>query len=1357
MLEKTKTRLAWAIGGPLCLLAAGPAQANTPLWSVLDRVPRGVNFLAIDVSWGEGVNNTKTRLTGWGVEEQGAMYMFRDEFVWGMYAYSGMVYSKIRRGDYCHPDWGCPTGNVGGDTRIQPNPANLMASYVATRNKINALGEDACGANKYNRNCAEWMKVGGNAASSGRQCLMPDNPPAGCAADMAFIQKLFTGTLLLPPSLKLPKFAGSSSAAGACSAPNCLIPPGPPGGGILKPLPPPLPAAQPPGSPWLASAPYIQYRNQADPMVHSYTATVCSINAVEFYPDHVSRGPVSNAASFAALPNPPHPTVPAGTDPFGTVYVTGCPCPNAPSGGSAGDCMNPTHRANGMARCPVFNPYYEIAHELQGFYYQYPRFPDTDGDGISDPDPSTVNSEFCNQWGLGFTKLNDKRLACSSHPDHLMNDPSPSGSLNPNDNHYFCQASQLSVELCNASISAFAQTCMCQPTALGCEAAGASQPSPCGALDHPNFNPSARQYVAICHADRNLGTDTAPGAPRDIFTVAPLSNESATVNPDVAHCRPSYLNFVTTAAGAENVSWAAVFPFVPESYKNRTYYRRYGFLGAGAYAPAFDSLAYGVPESDVWDSDGGGNGQDMKEYLRAETTGGFTGSPRYVPNAIDLTSNPVEQLRNKLAIDLQKAVHGVYTGGAVGLSRIQDRAAVIVVEAPGTMDASLSATAGNSKCEKGEQDISPADCNIGYFGRPARLETYSIAAAGTTLVPRWQTDRTGFALGANPECYAPSHNGLGTWGPPMAGTLCNSSRVTPQLGTPVNTAGGAMVAGYWYGPAGPGDLTRPVFKTFVASKLDRNGDGFVANAPDGVVPVRWGPHFGGESTKPVFVEAPPADFIGKDTKNYATWRGYAALVDTNLRKIKNRPRMIYTLSEGYLIAYMGGRAGASTVWDGVTVQNSYTDTFGALPTYTTAGKTWNVGAEVFRYRPAFLANDNNDSGVDVDGRPKYLWNDLKPGNGILGGEIVVRDIEFSPTTLAADQKFGTVLVFSQGRSGRGFAAMDISEPDRMNSSVKRGTDRFLWEYVLPSGEATSRPNIYHLPDAASAARPAVVIVGGLGNPTMYSLNAQTGAVIDSIALPGGEFRGEVACVDALGYGRVTHCYSLSTTGSVVRVELNRPAGTFKVGSPLVIYTGTGTFSSSLVAFFTSDNSVGIAFGSGDASRAALERTPAGTNRIYKVVDPIGKLGSNTTTTQVGTATNQACNFDNAGGFDTGVITLPAGYAVITTPAVAKGAVAFSVYAPPGNACTPGNTRMVAFDFENCQDLLAAPGSAPAPVVAGAGMPSTPVLLRRGEGFVSFTSENPQSAVVKSAAGRTRGGGSREMIVPVFKRDNSPAN
>ncbi|MBI4818529.1 MAG: hypothetical protein HY791_19840 [Deltaproteobacteria bacterium] len=1337
MLEKNKTRLAWAIGGSLCLLATGKAEANTPLWSVLDRVPRGLHFLAVDVSWGNNVNNVQNVVTGGTIANQaaGGMYMFRDEFVWGGYAYSGMVYAKIRKGDYPHPDWGCAVGQCGFDTRRNPN-ANLVsgtpaASYERTRDMINALTADACGSDKYHRNCAEWLRVGQTAASSGRSCIMPDPLDTGCAPDMLFIQSILSGTLLTPPSLVLPGLSGSSTLSGS------MVPPGPPGGGVLPPLPPAPPPTVPP---WIATPPYISYRS-------TMTATVCSKYAVEFYPDNNPRGFVSNAPSFALVPDPLSPT-PAGKDPFGTTYAAGCPCP------PDGNCTIYAQKVAGMSSCPVLNPYYELAHELQGFYYNYPRFTDSDGDGDADPDANVVKTELCDVWALGFNKLDAKRHACLNAPNLFLSDTSDNGS-NPycaapycvaashsGPNNFSCNHTALALELCNPALSGFAVTCLCNPFQAGCAGGSPVVPAPCGASNHPPI--SARQYVAVCHADRLTDGGLAP---REAINAAPVSTESASNNPNM--CRPSFMSFVTDGVGYSNIQWGTP---TPETIKHAAIYRRgKAHMGATAY-PSFDGFSLGVTESDVWDSDGGGDGDNMKKLLNANALPAYNTNPFYVRPAINFSAGtPEERIRNKLARDLQKSLAGVYSGGSPGMSRLQDRAAVMVTEIPGTREVTAATSAGGV-CGRADQEANPADCYLGYFGRPTRMEWYSIPAASTAFTRLWETDNTGIAIGANPRCY----NITGTNSCSAAGNL------TAQLGIPVNTAGTPYIAAgsaRWYGATGP-NTGNFISVNVPANLLDRDGDGTIEGTSP---PVRWGPHLGGESTRPVIVEAPSTDVVGKDTSNFATWRRNA-LCGTVEKAIQCRARMTYTLSEGYLIGYAtGAYNGTAFTFDGVKVKYGYSDNAGVDQVY--AG-SWRVGNEVFRYRPSFLTNAANASGVSIDGRPAYQWNDLKPGHGILGGEIVVRDIEFRGTVAGATNQFGTVLFFSQGRGGRGYGAIDVSEPNYMGNA-KRGVDRFLWEYTIPAGpdndgdgiadnRATSRPNVFHWPMAAGATRPAVAITGGAGYPRMIAIDAMNGVAISTAVLPAGQdYLGEVSCVDALGYGRVTHCYTLGTAGAVVRVEINRPAGTF--GAVTTIYSAPGTFSSSLVAYFTADNSVALVFGSGDASPRALERLTGTTNYLYKVVDPIGKIGANSSAAQVSTATSKACNFDQNTTFESGVIALPAGLTIINTPAVSKGTVVFSAYVPPANACSAGDTRVVGFDFENCQDILNPASTAtPVPVdpTAGqAGMPSTPVLLRRADAVVAFSSETPRTA---SGVGglETRGGQGHEMIVPVYLRPNT---
>jgi hypothetical protein len=109
--------------------------------------------------------------------------------------------------------------------------------------------------------------------------------------------------------------------------------------------------------------------------------------------------------------------------------------------------------------------------------------------------------------------------------------------------------------------------------------------------------------------------------------------------------------------------------------------------------------------------------------------------------------------------------------------------------------------------------------------------------------------------------------------------------------------------------------------------------------------------------------------------------------------------------------------------------------------------------------------------------------------------------------------------------------------------------------------------------------------------------------------------------------------------------------------------------------------------------------------------------------------------------------------VISPPTVAKGTVAFSTYRPGATGCQDGQSYVYAFDFETCRDVIAPPGTMTKPAAAtavGAGMPSSPVLLRRTGQLLVHTTASPSGGATTPVAVRTRGG-VFEAVRPTFFR------
>jgi hypothetical protein len=1152
----------------LATSAAGPAAAQQ--WSATDRRPRPYNVvavdstmtMAIDVStgnWNPAGNNrlynAKQLLTGFGTgnDQNGAMFLFRHEFLWGTYSYSGSIEAHIKDGSGSLPRLGSIPNTV-----VAPIWGNRALSYSTTRAMIDGLSADYClttGKGAYN--CLEQRLPGG---ATGPACIT-----SGCAQDAPLVEHITQNPL---SGLQLPVLTN------------------------------------PPG--------------------YSATSTI--------YPAGWQRYTFP-CDRFDPTGYPDNPTVPGALPP-------GCPrtSTNTPYN----------------AACPSVNIPYELAHELGGTYYSWPRYSDIDNDGDVDISPSDIAQDICQPLSTAYNKIQQKLNACLDNPPTL----SPPFTCNP---------STLSNTLCapaspfmggpitpiNSPPMTIPTTCVCNASGPGCVAGGGND-----ACGNPLYFP-ARQQVGICrsHDASRQPASTLDSVPGNDNILRDPGIRTPGANPEL-WCRTNVVTFVTDAEGAHPLGVMTTSP------RNEQFY--------------FADL--GVEQNTVVGVGDMSRATALQSIIRGSAPPAVAAVP-----GLPVTSG-VSALRARFARDLNRSLKGVYAAATPSLSTYQDRAAFMVMEIP-----------GNS---------SPS--HVDYFGRPLRLEWWRIdPLSGAPLNRLFSTDE---ASRANIGTVVPNGDG----------------NVIPGVeGTPTVWRSG---------------MSR--FQTLGANTLDRDGN----NVVDAHPAVRWGNANGGEGSRPVIVGAPLDAPDGRDRGAAQAWR-YA---------VRNRDRVAYALSNGVVHAYRVGRVSGSIVDNTGALVNAGVTTLGSLGTQN-VGITYDdnpaspgMGAEIFRYRPRFITAAGNDSAALVGGQPRWRYNDILPQSLIDRGQIFVRDVQldFAPSP----PRFGTIMVVSQGQGGRGFAALDVSDPN---------APQVLWDGVLlmPGARALAAPSIYQWPNPSGGDPiPAMVVVGGAltpppaGGPYFDFLevyNLKTGALISRATLPRSTptqmraWPNTPVCVDREGAGQMDRCFVLATDGTLALVRVNATNGTFFPAANITPGGISGTFQSGMAAYFTANNQVALVFGSGDLSR--IERGGGPANRVFKVISE-----------GTGTATPVA-RFSNVcrpgAALVDGSFTLGPGEMVISPPTVAKGTVAFSTYRPGATGCQDGQSYVYAFDFETCRDVIAPPGTMTKPTAAtavGAGMPSSPVLLRRTGQLLVHTTASPSGGATTPVAVRTRGG-VFEAVRPTFFR------
>jgi hypothetical protein len=571
-----------------------------------------------------------------------------------------------------------------------------------------------------------------------------------------------------------------------------------------------------------------------------------------------------------------------------------------------------------------------------------------------------------------------------------------------------------------------------------------------------------------------------------------------------------------------------------------------------------------------------------------------------------------------------------------------------------TMDSQGTSAVFHSFTVPGYNAAGPVSDN--YLGWPARLSMYRIDYDGTNIDfvgPVWETDwasKVGSPSGCGPTVLG--NDDVARLGP--GGTFRNGVQRTVNIG---------------------------------ASSVDRDGDG----APDTHQALELGSMYSIAATRPVIVEAPREAPNGKYGADFITFQSDP--------QIRERPRAVYVMGNGYVHGFHGGRyTDGNTDYGLRKISFSYED--GA-----------EAGTEILRYGPTWVTGQG---GVDY----RYDVNDLIQ-QPLTTGELVAREMRIS---VGGGYEFRTVLVGAQGKEGRGFFALDVTNP--CAPSV-------LSEWQLPAGgdRASGEPMLYYLPNGAND-RAVVITTGGLGgSPNLYAFDIVTGAQVTQLALPGGSsYIASPICLDARGEGRLTHCYVLREDGMVLRanVEANGQFNGFADITPPGVVGGNRRFTTSPAVFFDPSGNPNLVFGSGDFERLT-QNGPQ--NSFYKIID------RGVRTRNIG---NNPADIQRACGTLDGVIDIGPNERVISPPFVGKGIVAFTTYTPNTNACASGQAKLYAMNYLTCSDAVDGQPQ-PQPTDIGDGLPSTPVLHRDSQKLLGQTSAGPTADQVTEVDVATKGG------------------
>jgi hypothetical protein len=217
-------------------------------------------------------------------------------------------------------------------------------------------------------------------------------------------------------------------------------------------------------------------------------------------------------------------------------------------------------------------------------------------------------------------------------------------------------------------------------------------------------------------------------------------------------------------------------------------------------------------------------------------------------------------------------------------------------------------------------------------------------------------------------------------------------------------------------------------------------------------------------------------------------------------------------------------------------------------------------------------------------------------------------------------------------------------------------------------------------------------------------------------------------VSDLGRRDVSRCYLLGRFGTVVRVSATA-AG---LGTPVDIAPidvavrggGRECWTKPLV-LCDSTNHLRLSFGSGTPERFGNNRSFPAENRPLMLRDPVSNFA-----TDSGILSGQVvCR---AVGGDTSRVFEIGSELVVSAAAMREGAVALTTFNPGSGLCAEGQSKLYAFRFSTCSDVLNS-GDRPQGSVLGAGIPMSPKFLGRSSKLLVATSESPTAAQMNSRA------------------------
>ena len=419
-----------------------------------------------------------------------------------------------------------------------------------------------------------------------------------------------------------------------------------------------------------------------------------------------------------------------------------------------------------------------------------------------------------------------------------------------------------------------------------------------------------------------------------------------------------------------------------------------------------------------------------------------------------------------------------------------------------------------------------------------------------------------------------------------------------------------------------------------------------------------------------------------------------------------------------------------------------------------------AGTELFAHVPSFVYGSSSTAatrGLAALGNPSYEHRPYVDATPLAFDVDFARVGGASPAATTSDWR--TILIGGLGSGGRGYYAIDVTQPDSWTSEEVVAS-KVLWEYTdasLGYGHGDAR--------VVKTAKYGwtVVIASGYNTPdgsaSIHLLNPKTGALYEKITLSGSTLAApyDVAHVTAfipdLTDYTATALYAGDLQGNLWRIDVSRASGSYPAAlkfARLTDASGIGQPVTTPVRVMVEPNSgkryllVGTGRLLADSDIASTQ-----TQTFYAIIDGTASAMYTDSTLPAGvsfpvTRAKLAANTDLLVGIGSAP-TAPMGWyrdlgsgptgiaeRVTLAPTVTQGLVGVALNLPGGDACTPsGTSRVLAVSFADGRSMLTdSSGNAVA-------------LSASSDGLASDISFKNIGGKVRLVAGRSGGGVSNQ--------------